>query len=75
VFLPREPEQAGFWHLTSEPDSDKMQWNLDIQAVVSNAIENMQRMEEEVTLSVVIQFLRSKGYIVIPPKEEEDYDA
>lgn len=57
-------DQAGFWKF----EDDRAV--LDTHAVVQNAIENMRRMEEEVTLNVVIDYLTSLGYLVVAPADE-----
>jgi hypothetical protein len=43
---------------------------LDVDAVIQNTMANMRRLEENATLNVVIDFLRTRGYIVIGPDDE-----
>lgn len=60
---------TGFWKWSTLP-GDEYGAILDVDEVVRNALVNMRRLEEEATLKVVIDFLRTKGYIVIAPDEE-----
>lgn len=63
--VPQQPGRIGFWMPRSD---DPTTFDLDVQAVISNALANMRRMEEEVTLHTVIEYLREKGYIIIDPE-------
>lgn len=68
--LPMPPGSDGFWKW--ELDGEEYRAVLDVDEVVRNTIANMRRMEEQVTTRVVVDFLRSKGYIIIEPEEAED---
>lgn len=57
--------KIGFWMPRPE---DPTTFDLDVQAIIANALANMRRLEEEVTLHTVLDFLREKGYIIIDPK-------
>ena len=61
---------SDFWKTQFNPESEAFELTLDVEAVVRNAIANMRRLEEEATLKVVIDYLRSVGYIVIGPEDE-----
>lgn len=63
-------ESTGFWRWGTIAATGEYGAILDVDAVVKNTLANMRRLEEEVTLKVVIDFLRDKGYIVIAPEEE-----
>lgn len=64
-----EGETTGFWKW-SKVGNGGYGAILDVDEVVRNTLDNMRRLEEETTLKVVIDFLRSKGYIVIGPEDE-----
>lgn len=70
--LQMPPGSDGFWEWKFDEQSDAYHVVLNVDEVVRNAIANMRRMEDQVTTRVVIDFLRSKGYIIIPPEEAED---
>jgi DUF1009 family protein len=67
----RSMSNVGFWKTRYSPESGDFYATLDVDAVVRNAIANMRRLEEETTLKVVIDYLRSVGYTVIEPVKEE----
>lgn len=66
----RSVSDVGFWKTKYDSETGDFRATLDVDAVVKNTLDNMRRLEEETTLKVVIDFLRSKGYIVIAPEEE-----
>lgn len=74
MHLQMPPGSDGFWkwELDEEIGPGGYRAVLDVDEVVRNTIANMRRMEEQVTTRVVIDFLRSKGYIIIEPEEAED---
>jgi hypothetical protein len=59
-------ESVGFWNWSEEAN----EFSLDTDAVIRNAIDNMRRLEEQATTHVVVDYLRSIGYIVIGPEDE-----
>lgn len=59
-------ESVGFWNWSEESN----EFNLDIDAVIRNTIDNMRRLEEQATTHIVVDYLRSIGYIVIGPEDE-----
>lgn len=63
------PGSGGFWKW--ELDGEEYKATLDVDAVIRNTIANMRRMEEQMTTRIVVDFLRTKGYIVIEPEEYE----
>jgi hypothetical protein len=73
--LPRIDKSAtnvGFWKTHLDPETDTFKASLDVDAVVRNAVENMRRLEEQATLKVVVEYLRSVGYTVIEPHADAD---
>lgn len=56
--------ESGFWVF----EEDRAKVRLNTEAVIRNAMENMRRLEEEVTLRAVVDFLRERGYYVEEPE-------
>ena len=59
-----------FWKWGIIAETGEYGATLAVEAVVRNTIANMRRLEEGATLKVVIDYLRSVGYIVIGPEDE-----
>jgi hypothetical protein len=61
---------TGFWKWGHVEGTGEYAAILDVDAVIQNTMANMRRLEENATLKVVIDYLRSQGYIVIGPDDE-----
>lgn len=55
---------VGNWKFNAENDA----FQLDLDRVIRDMTTNMMALEEEARLHVVVEFLRAKGWTLIPPE-------
>lgn len=57
-----------YWNFDAEPsDDDTVKWRMDFEKLQSDVIQGIRQREEEATLYVVLDYLRSQGYGVTEP--------
>lgn len=55
----------GYWKLTQTEED--MAWQFQFDKLLADVLNGMREHEERVTLHIVIEYLRAKGYTVIKP--------